>query len=176
VPPCTPTAPRTSPAPEPKSRPHLESTKPSPHRPFATALMDIQLRPFLPPFTASVSPRFPIILLVTDASMAMMNNRPTLPLSLLLPIKPSSSSLSSFPTRALSHSSHSLARRSSPKFVVVAGARSSSPEFTVHRRSHALAIRSRIHALLHPVETNRAVPVTRTDPRLKTTQINLCIL
>ena len=44
------------------------------------------------------------------------------------------------------------------------------------RRSHALAVRSRDPALLHPAETPRSIPDTRTNPRLKTTQIILCIL
>jgi hypothetical protein len=66
--------------------------------------------------------------------MSMMNSRPTLPLSLLLLIKPSSSSLSSSPTQA---HSHFLALSRSPLLPEFAVRRRSSLEFTGARPAGA---------------------------------------
>jgi hypothetical protein len=76
-------------------------------------------------------------------------------------------SLPSSPTRARFHFLALSRSPSSPEFT---GARSSSPEpRTRHPKTEPLLFSTR-------PKPRRVLPVTRTNPRLKTTQINLCIL
>jgi hypothetical protein len=76
-------------------------------------------------------------------------------------------SLPSSPTRARFHF---LALSRSPLLPEFAGARSSSPEpCTRHPKIEPMLFSTR-------PKPRRVLPITRTNPRLKTTEINLCIL
>jgi hypothetical protein len=129
------------------------------------------------PFRFSFPPLFS---LETDVVMAI-EDRPfspwrPFPSPLPLSIKGIAELSPILPTRALSHSSHSLARRSSPEFAARRRSPWSSPEFVItgaveFAGATPSAVRSQAPALLHSAETRRSIPVTRTNPRLKTTQL-----
>jgi hypothetical protein len=173
-----------SPAAEPSAAsptPRRRATPSRPARPFAHCVKDHHCDRFFLPIA------LPIDALGSNRShqwrhevrrrpIEQSATPPSLWPTLLLSIKDSRVSLPSLPTQARPIS---LARQCTARrrrlLPFVAGVHR-SPQFVAGATHSPSVVRSRALAFLHPAEPRRILPVARTNPRLKTTQIILCIL